>query len=85
MGVVIMIALPIKVYAFLTMNKQGWLTRSADTVGGQGQDAASLRTRRGHGQKPAPVGAGAAGSPATARPATVPAQARLRELAGEAQ
>ena len=24
------------------MNKQGWLTRSGDTVGGEGQDAASL-------------------------------------------
>jgi len=35
--------LPIKLYAFVTMNKQGWLTRSADTIGGEGQDAASLR------------------------------------------
>ncbi len=24
------------------MNKQGWLTRSEDTVGGEGQNAASL-------------------------------------------
>jgi hypothetical protein len=40
---VILIALPIKLYAFVTMNKQGWLTRSADTIGGEGQDAASLR------------------------------------------
>jgi cellulose synthase/poly-beta-1,6-N-acetylglucosamine synthase-like glycosyltransferase len=40
---VILIALPIKLYAFATMNKQGWLTRSATTVGGEGQDAASLR------------------------------------------
>ena len=39
---VIFIALPIKVYAFFTMNKQGWLTRHADTVGGDGQSAASL-------------------------------------------
>jgi cellulose synthase/poly-beta-1,6-N-acetylglucosamine synthase-like glycosyltransferase len=35
--VVIGIALPIKFYAFVTMNKQGWLTRSAETVGGEGQ------------------------------------------------
>jgi N-acetylglucosaminyltransferase len=40
---VILIALPIKLYAFVTMNKQGWLTRSADTIGGEGQNAASLR------------------------------------------
>ncbi|WP_433015509.1 glycosyltransferase [Kribbella sp. CA-294648] len=39
---VILIALPIKLYAFLTMNKQGWLTRSEGLVGGEGQDAASL-------------------------------------------
>ena len=40
--VVIFISLPIKVYAFLTMNKQGWLTRSATQIGGDGQNAASL-------------------------------------------
>ncbi|SFF45155.1 hyaluronan synthase [Actinacidiphila alni] len=40
--VVIMISLPIKLYAFLTMNKQGWLTRTSDSVGGEGQNAASL-------------------------------------------
>jgi hyaluronan synthase len=40
--IVIMIALPIKTYAFLTMNKQGWLTRSESTVGGEGQTAATL-------------------------------------------
>lgn len=39
---VILIALPIKVYAFVTMNKQGWLTRSATTVGGDGQTARTL-------------------------------------------
>ena len=39
---VIMVALPIKTYAFFTMNKQGWLTRSADTMGGEGQTAATL-------------------------------------------
>jgi cellulose synthase/poly-beta-1,6-N-acetylglucosamine synthase-like glycosyltransferase len=40
--VIMMVALPIKVWAFLTMNRQGWLTRHADLVGGEGQDAASL-------------------------------------------
>lgn len=40
--VVIFVALPIKLYAFLTMNKQGWLTRSADAVGGEGQTHATL-------------------------------------------
>jgi len=38
----IIIALPIKMYAFLTMNKHGWLTRHAGQVGGEGQNAASL-------------------------------------------
>jgi cellulose synthase/poly-beta-1,6-N-acetylglucosamine synthase-like glycosyltransferase len=42
--VVISISLPIKLYAFVTMNKQGWLTRTSDSVGGEGQTAASLRT-----------------------------------------
>ncbi len=41
---VIFIALPVKLYAFLTMNRQGWLTRHADTVGGDGQSARSLTT-----------------------------------------
>ncbi|RAY14540.1 hyaluronan synthase [Actinomadura craniellae] len=41
--VVIMIALPIKLYAFLTMNKQGWLTRTSDQIGGEGQNATSLK------------------------------------------
>lgn len=40
--VIMLVALPIKVYAFLTMNTQGWLTRRADLVGGEGQDTASL-------------------------------------------
>jgi N-acetylglucosaminyltransferase len=39
---VILVALPIKVYAFATMNKQGWLTRHADQIGGDGQDAKTL-------------------------------------------
>ncbi|WP_121433469.1 glycosyltransferase family 2 protein [Actinomadura pelletieri] len=41
--VIILISLPIKLYAFITMNKQGWLTRSADQVGGAGQTASSLQ------------------------------------------
>jgi hyaluronan synthase len=38
-----MIALPIKLFAFVTMNKQGWLTRSADSMGGEGQSAGTLQ------------------------------------------
>ncbi|HEU5028999.1 MAG TPA: glycosyltransferase family 2 protein [Spirillospora sp.] len=41
--VVIGISLPIKLYAFVTMNKQGWLTRTSDQVGGAGQSASSLQ------------------------------------------
>lgn len=41
---VIFIALPIKVYAFVTMNKQGWLTRHADQIGGDGQSSRTLTT-----------------------------------------
>jgi N-acetylglucosaminyltransferase len=40
---VILIALPIKLLAFATMNKQGWLTRRAGQVGGDGQAGATLR------------------------------------------
>ncbi|RZS87077.1 cellulose synthase/poly-beta-1,6-N-acetylglucosamine synthase-like glycosyltransferase [Motilibacter rhizosphaerae] len=40
--VVIFIALPVKAWAFVTMNKQGWLTRSSDSVGGEGQTASTL-------------------------------------------
>jgi N-acetylglucosaminyltransferase len=42
---VIFIALPIKFFAFITMNKQGWLTRHADQIGGEGQ---ASRTLPGH-------------------------------------
>lgn len=41
----IIIALPIKTYAFFTMNKHGWLTRNANQIGSEAQTAASL-TRR---------------------------------------
>jgi N-acetylglucosaminyltransferase len=43
--VVIMISLPIKLYAFVTMNKHGWLTRHEGQVGGDGQSAATLPGR----------------------------------------
>jgi hyaluronan synthase len=38
----VFIALPVKLYAFATMNRQGWLTRSDQLVGGEAQGAASL-------------------------------------------
>jgi cellulose synthase/poly-beta-1,6-N-acetylglucosamine synthase-like glycosyltransferase len=38
----IIIALPVKAYAFVTMNKHGWLTRNTNQLGGDGQSAASL-------------------------------------------
>ena len=41
--VVIFVALPVKTYALFTMNKQGWLTRHADQIGGDGQDSRSLK------------------------------------------
>jgi hyaluronan synthase len=40
--VIMLVALPIKTWAFITMNKQGWLTRRADLIGGEGQDEASV-------------------------------------------
>jgi hyaluronan synthase len=40
--VIAMVALPIKTYALLSMNKQGWLTRRADLIGAEGQSEASL-------------------------------------------
>jgi N-acetylglucosaminyltransferase len=40
--VVIFVALPIKAYALVTMNKQGWLTRTADSIGGEGQSSSTL-------------------------------------------
>ncbi len=38
----IVVALPVKAYAFLTMNVHGWLTRSSDRLGGEAQSALSL-------------------------------------------
>jgi Glycosyltransferase like family 2 len=40
--VVIVVALPVKTWALLTMNSHGWLTRESDRLGGEGQDQASL-------------------------------------------
>jgi cellulose synthase/poly-beta-1,6-N-acetylglucosamine synthase-like glycosyltransferase len=40
--ITIAIALPVKLYAFTTMNVHGWLTRRADQVGGEAQSASSL-------------------------------------------
>jgi N-acetylglucosaminyltransferase len=42
--VVVFVALPLKAYALVTMNKQGWLTRTTESVGGDGQSAATLST-----------------------------------------
>ncbi len=41
--VVIFISLPIKLYALVTMNKQGWLTRSSSRTGAEGQTFDTLR------------------------------------------
>ena len=41
----VFIAVGVKSYALITMNKQGWLTRDTSSVGGEGQDARSLLTK----------------------------------------
>lgn len=38
----VFIALFVKTYAFVSMNRQGWLTRSADRIGAEGQTASTL-------------------------------------------
>ena len=38
----IVIALPVKTFALVTMNRQGWLTRRTDLIGGESQGAATL-------------------------------------------
>lgn len=43
--VVIFVALPVKAYAIVTMNKQGWLTRTDASRGGDGQSAATLTAK----------------------------------------
>jgi hyaluronan synthase len=41
----VFIAIFVKSYALVTMNKQGWLTRDTTSVGGEGQSAATLTAR----------------------------------------
>ena len=45
----IFVALPVKAFAFVTMNRQGWLTRHAGLVGSEAQGAASLAGSRSGG------------------------------------
>jgi hyaluronan synthase len=40
--VIVVIAMPVKTFAILTMNRQGWLTRRSDLIGAEGQSSASL-------------------------------------------
>ena len=46
MVTIIFVSLPLKLYAMVTMNRQGWLTRTGASIGGEGQSGASLD---GHG------------------------------------
>ncbi|HKF78079.1 MAG TPA: glycosyltransferase [Candidatus Dormibacteraeota bacterium] len=39
----VFVALPVKLYAFVTMNRQAWLTRHDELIGGEAQGAATLR------------------------------------------
>ncbi|MBM7505805.1 glycosyltransferase [Agromyces aurantiacus] len=52
---VIFIALPVKLLAFATMNTQGWLTRRAGQVGGDGQASDSLEHGAGAAIEELPV------------------------------
>lgn len=45
----VFIAMPVKTFAFLTMNRQGWLTRHADMLGGEAQGAATLANEPARG------------------------------------
>lgn len=84
--VVILVALPIKLYAFVTMNKQGWLTRHADRVGGDGQDAASLsRSGAGAAQQVRPAGQQRGPALPAGRPVLTPQAARRPQILGAAQ
>ncbi len=40
----VFIALPVKMYALFTMNKQGWLTRRSDLLGGEAQGTTTVST-----------------------------------------
>jgi len=57
--VVVLVALPIKVWAALTMNTHGWLTRASNRMAGEGQTEASLYRGRS-----AALATAAAGEPA---------------------
>lgn len=46
---IVIIALPVKTFAILTMNWQGWLTRHSDLIGGEAQNSASLAEGRALG------------------------------------
>lgn len=48
MVTIIFISLPLKLYAMVTMNRQGWLTRTGTSVGGEGQSGASLEGKGLH-------------------------------------
>jgi hyaluronan synthase len=41
----VFIALPVKTFAIVTMNRQGWLTRHADMVGAEAQGSATVTGR----------------------------------------
>ncbi len=47
--VVVVVALPVKLWAFFTMNVQGWLTRAADRFGNEAQTEATVSVGRGVG------------------------------------
>lgn len=54
--VTIYISLPIKLWAFFTMNTHGWLTRQTNRIGGEGQTEASLRGHIGNPELAIEVG-----------------------------
>lgn len=72
-AVVILIALPIKTWAALTMNTQGWLTRSSDRIAGEGQTEASLHDPGAAARVRVAGGSGTCGS---VRAASEPAPGR---------
>jgi hyaluronan synthase len=41
----VFIALPVKTFAIITMNKQGWLTRHSNMIGAEAQSAATVAER----------------------------------------
>src|SRR5699024_2355054 len=65
--VVIFIALPIKAFALVTMNKQGWLTRSANSLGGDGQTSTTLEAAASPAEPALGVPAGRAARSSTPR------------------